>query len=149
MKSNFFSQTLPAALSKLTSDSIPLWGIMSAEEMVDHLRRGVLVSLATKSVEITTPPEKLPALKRFLMSDKPFIKNLPKPKEYSLTKMFNGDLEELKDELHLEIENMHVFFDANPNFTAVHPSFGILSTLEWLHLHEKHFTHHFTQFDLL
>ncbi len=148
-KSNFFNQTVPAALLKLTNEHQPLWGEMNAEEMVDHLRRGLLISQSSKAVEIITPLEKLPGLKRFLMSDKPFLKNFPKPKAYSLTKPFSGNLEALKVELQHEIERMHLFFQKYPNFTAAHPNFGVLSTLEWLHLHEKHFTHHFTQFNLL
>jgi oxepin-CoA hydrolase/3-oxo-5,6-dehydrosuberyl-CoA semialdehyde dehydrogenase len=149
MSTSFLKQDLFTHLKKLKADTVPEWGSMNAWEMVDHLRRGVLMSVSLEREEILSPPEQLPALKRFLMSDKPFPPNRKKPAAYDNKPAFDGDLEEAKEALSKEIENMLAFYEQNPNFTAVHPSFGELTTAEWLHLHKKHFTHHLTQFNLM
>tara|TARA_R110002096_G_scaffold226283_1_gene415605 strand:- start:322 stop:774 length:453 start_codon:yes stop_codon:yes gene_type:complete len=146
---DFFETVVPQKLGKLTADAKPIWGSMNVGQMVDHLRIGVVLSIENTDDIITTPEERLPAYKRFLMGDTPFTEGLPKPEAYNRVKAFEGSLEEMKNSLLDELKRMKLFFEENPDHTAVHPNFGHLNPEEWYQLHRKHFTHHFTQFGLL
>lgn len=142
----FFLMEVPAMLKQINSDSKPEWGEMNVGQMLDHLRRGIDLSLANLDIEILTPPEKLPAYKDFLMSNRLFKKDSAKPKHYNEMPTFDGDIEDLKVNLMKAVVRMLSFFENNPDYTAIHPNFGRLNTIEWLQMHKKHFTHHFKQF---
>jgi len=146
---HFFTQEVPLLLRSLKADAEPAWGSMNVTQMLDHLRRGVLLSLQGLTTEIVTPQENLPRLKAFLMSDKPFRKHSDMPEAYHKIKGFKGAIEDQKVELMKTVVEMLTYFDNNPDHTAIHPNFGVLNTEEWLQLHRKHFMHHFTQFGLL
>lgn len=148
-RTQFIQEVVPSKLKLLSAGMQPLWGSMSASEMVDHLRRGVVLSIENTEDEITTPEDKLPIYKRFLMSDKPFAQGLNKPKAYDKVKAEEGDLEALKEKLLNTLERMQKHFEEHPDHIAIHPSFGPLNPEEWMQLHYKHFSHHFTQFELI
>jgi oxepin-CoA hydrolase/3-oxo-5,6-dehydrosuberyl-CoA semialdehyde dehydrogenase len=146
----FFMKQVPDMLKGLTPESKGLWGSLSASEMLDHLRRGLDLSISdTIEVKVLTPSEHIPKYKAFLMSDKPFRKDAGKPQEYELTEAFEGDLNDLKVNLMKSVVRMQVYMENNPDHQKNHPDFGPLSGTEWLHLHKKHFIHHFTQFQLI
>lgn len=145
----FFDTLVPQKLAELSAEAKPAWGTMGVLEMLDHLRIGVALSIENTEDEITTPEEKLPSYKRFLMSDRPFAEGLPKPDAYNRVQPKVGDLATMKANLLGELERMKTYFNENPEHSAVHPSFGNLNPEEWYQLHRKHFTHHFTQFGLL
>lgn len=145
----FIEEEIPRLLAKLQPGTKPTWGVMSAEEMVDHLRIAVLLSIEDTDSEIVTPVERLPRYKEFLMSDKPFMPSAPKPESYNRIAALEGDMEVQKQGLLAELARMKLHFSNNPQHTAIHANFGQLNITEWYQLHKKHFTHHFTQFGLL
>ncbi len=145
----FLGTVVPQKLKELTAEARPAWGEMNVVQMVDHLRIGVVLSIENIEDVISTPEERLPAYKHYLMSDKPFTEGLPKPEAYNTVPSLQGDLEEVKTKLLDELGRMTSFFEENPKHTAIHPNFGNLNPEEWCQLHKKHFTHHFTQFGLL
>ncbi len=145
----YFSEEVPNALTELSANTKPEWGTMSANEMLEHLIAGVILSMKDVPRSITTPEDKLPVYKKFLMSDRPFGKDLPKPKEFDDYPTKNDDINESKAELLKRIEEMLLYFEKHPQHSAIHSSFGRLTVEEWKHLHKKHFTHHFLQFGLL
>lgn len=147
---HYFMDEVPNALSKLKTDTTPQWGTMSAPLMLDHLRVGVKMSLENLHGEITAPEEKLPSYKKFLMSDRPFAQGLAQPGFFiENTGATDENIEDLKLQLMKDLLAMQTFFIKNPDHVAIHPSFGKLGVDEWLHLHRKHFLHHFTQFGLV
>ncbi len=145
----YFEKEVPQTLTRLTADTQPHWGSMDAWQMLDHLRKGVILSIENTEDEITTPDERLPLYKKFLMSDKPFGQNLPKPAAFDRVEALPGEMDEKKQQLLDELRRMKQYFKDNPGHVAIHPNFGRLNTEEWLQLHHKHFTHHFNQFGLL
>jgi oxepin-CoA hydrolase/3-oxo-5,6-dehydrosuberyl-CoA semialdehyde dehydrogenase len=145
---HFFKETLPRALKALMPETKPQWGTMNAEEMIHHLRLGIKMSLENQAGTISTPEEKLPSYKRFLMSDRPFAKNLNRPKFFDHPAETN-DLDRLKEGLVDDLERLLQYFSTHPEHTSVHDSFGVLNATEWTHLHYKHFRHHFIQFGLI
>lgn len=146
----FFNDEVPKMLQALKSDAQRKWGSMTVDEMLDHLRRGIELSIRTDiEVSVITPSEHLPAFKNFLMSDKLFKKSSDKPKEYDLTNSFDGDFNALKENLLESLVKLQTYFDEHPNHINSHPNFGELNTEEWLQLHKKHILHHFTQFGII
>ncbi|WP_417603399.1 DUF1569 domain-containing protein [Owenweeksia hongkongensis] len=145
----YFRGEVAPVLAKLNADTKPEWGSMNAEEMVEHLIAGVSISMEDAPRKITTPEDKLEVFKKFLMSDRPFGKDLPRPKEFDDYPTKNGDINGKKVELLKRIEEMLQYFEKHPYHSAIHSSFGRLNVEEWKHLHKKHFTHHFLQFGLL
>jgi len=145
----FFTREVPELLSKLDNMAVARWGSMKVDEMLDHLLAGIAISLKDVDRKITTPEDKLPAFRQFLMSDRPFGKNLPKPAAFDDYPKKNGDINTKKMQLMKEVMNMLSYFEKHPDHSAIHSSFGRLNVTGWKHLHKKHFTHHFNQFGVL
>jgi hypothetical protein len=136
-------------LKNLTMNDKPLWGIMTPQHMVEHLILAVNMSNGKFNLDCINPPEKIPTLKRFLLSSRPLPKLFENPAlgkglqplEY---KSLNEAIEKLKEEL----ENYYSFFDKNPAARTMNVTFGELNKEEWDVFHKKHFEHHLSQFDL-
>jgi hypothetical protein len=58
-------------IEKLDDKTIPQWGTMTAQKMVEHLINTFRISSGKLEIECFTEERKLPILKRFLFSDKP------------------------------------------------------------------------------
>ncbi len=137
------------AIEKLSSETKPLWGIMTPQHMVEHLLLTAKVSNTKIKVECFNPPEKIPTLKRFLLSDRPLPKNFVNPLigEGLQPLQFNS-LEDAIAGLKTEIEDFRKFFENNPDALITNPTFGELNKTEWEIFHKKHFTHHLSQFGI-
>ena len=137
-------------LDKLSSNAKPIWGKMTSQHMVEHLIEAV--KLSNGKIELTecmNPPEKLPLMKRFLMSTRPLPKNFVNTViGADLKPLIYQSLEEAIEHLHLELSQIDEYFKNNPGSTPMNPTFGPLNKEEWLQFHRKHFQHHFAQFGL-
>jgi oxepin-CoA hydrolase/3-oxo-5,6-dehydrosuberyl-CoA semialdehyde dehydrogenase len=60
-----------------------------------------------------------------------------------------SDLERAKKKFFEEINNFEEYFKENPEIKPINATFGPLNYEEWVAFHNKHFTHHFTQFGLI
>lgn len=145
----YFTVQVPEILNKLNEDKNPAWGSMTALEMLEHLRVAIEMCLYDSPRNITTPEEKVETYKHFLMSEKPFMQNAPKPAEFDAYPKKNGDIKRRKLELLKALVKMLRHFEKDPEFSSIHPIFGRLNVEEWTQLHRKHFNHHFTQFGLV
>jgi oxepin-CoA hydrolase/3-oxo-5,6-dehydrosuberyl-CoA semialdehyde dehydrogenase len=136
-------------LEILKKDDKPLWGKMTSQHMVEHLILAVKMSNGKFNLECFNPPEKIPTLKRFLMSSKPLPKLFENP---ALTKGLLDfefeSLNEAREKLKEEIEDYYKFFKNNPNAKPLNVTFGSLNKDEWDFFHKKHFEHHLSQFGL-
>ena len=139
-----------AIIEKLSPSTKALWGKMTAQHMVEHLISAVQLGNGKLKVECFNPPEKLPALKRFLMSDRPlpklFINPLIGP---DLLPLKFSNLDEAKENLKMEIDDYYKCFEKNPGSKFMNATFGELNKEEWDKFHQKHFTHHLSQFGLI
>jgi len=137
-------------LTQLEMYTKPLWGKMSAQHMVEHLIFAVQMGNGKLFLECFNPPEKLPALKRFLLSNKPLPKQFVNPAiGPDLIELKFSDLEEAKSNLKKEVDDYYSYFEKNPEAKLVHVTFGELNFAEWEVFHKKHFTHHLSQFGLI
>ena len=136
-------------LIKLENDSKPLWGKMSPQHMIEHLILAVKSGNGKIQKGCFNPHEKIPVLKRFLVSaralPKDFVNPLIGP---DLLPLKYENLESAKLALKQELEDYYTYFEENPDATFINPTFGELNKTEWDVFHEKHFKHHFNQFGL-
>jgi len=143
------SKIIIDSLHQLKPDKNPLWGKMTPQHMVEHLVISVKMSNGKLILKCFNPPEKIPALKRFLLSSKPLPKLFENPalgKE--LSDLEYSSLDEAITILKLEIDDYNTFFSNNPDEKPVNVTFGELSKSEWDFFHQKHFRHHLSQFGI-
>ena len=137
-------------LSLLNKDVKALWGKMCPQHMVEHLILAVKMSNGKLKLECYYPPEKIPSLKRFLMSSRPMPKLFVNPVVgKDLRPLKYSSLEEAIEKLKTEIDDYVLFFENNPGAKPVNIIFGELNKEEWDVFHKKHCTHHLSQFGLL
>jgi len=137
-------------LKKLDPKQKALWGKMTPQHMVEHLILAVQMSNGKLKLECFNQPDKIPTLKRFLMSSKPMPKGFVNPAIGPDNLPLNySSLDEAKNKLEEEIEDYYHFFEENPDAKLVNVTFGELNKEEWDVFHKKHFTHHLSQFGLL
>ena len=137
------------SLNQLKPDQKPLWGKMTPQHMVEHLILAVKMSNGKLNLKCFNSPEKIPALKRFLLSSKPLPKLFENPAlGKGLPDLEYSSLNEAKEILKLELDDYHTFFKENQEAKPVNVTFGELSKSEWDIFHQKHFKHHLSQFGL-
>ncbi len=147
---NMLTNNYLMLLNKLDPQLKPLWGKMTPQHMVEHLILAVQMSNGKLKLECFNPPEKIPTLKRFLMSNRPMPKGFVNPVIGPDNLPLNySSLDESKKKLEEEIEDYYRFFEENPDVRPVNVTFGELNKEEWDVFHKKHFTHHLSQFGLL
>lgn len=149
-KINFLTVEFPQMVATLNADAKGKWGVMHAQQMVEHMSYSIRIASGTIPKNILTPPESLEKAKTFMMSDKPFrenTKNIELP-DYALPLTqpdMASAIEEYKDELLVFFQT----FEGNADKTITNPFFGHLNFEEWLHLLAKHALHHARQFGLV
>ena len=137
-------------LNELEPQQKPLWGKMTPQHMVEHLILAVQMSNGKLKLECFNLPEKIPSLKRFLLSSRPMPKLFVNPViGEALRPLEYSSLEEAIEKLKKEIDDYILFFENNPGAIPVNVTFGELNKEEWIVFHKKHFTHHLSQFGLM
>lgn len=142
-------------LNNLSEDTQPNWGIMTAQHMVEHLIMAVQSSTG-KIVfnRFITPEDKMAIAKRFLNSSRPLPKLfvnevISEVIGEGLIPLTNNDLSSAIRELKKEVEHFDGYFTRYPEAKPINATFGPLDHEEWIAFHNKHFTHHLTQFGLI
>ncbi len=145
-------QVIDEALAKLTADTKPKWGAMTAQQMVEHLELTYRIAAGEiQDFEIATPEKYIDDVQASLWDYKPMPKNynFPLYKDGEMPALQHADLaiavEALKATRHAYLE----FFKAHPEAKTKNVVFGELSKFEWILLNRKHLNHHFNQFGLL
>jgi len=144
-------ETLLTYLDRLTPETKPKWGQMSAQRMVEHLTDTLRIATGKNEQPLEIPEEKIERMQEFLNSDKPMAQNISVPFATPAMneKLRNEELELAIDELVEEWLFFEELFETNEGRTSIHPYYGPLNFEQWLRLSQKHHTHHFTQFGLL
>jgi len=137
------------SLKKLKVDQKPLWGKMTPQHMVEHLYKALQASINEISFNIFTEERKIPVLKRLFLGDKALPKEFMNPAiGPDLMELDFNNMETAILELEKILERYEQFFESNPTIKTAHPVFGNLTKAEWDIFHQKHFIHHFSQFDI-
>ncbi|MFN8288803.1 MAG: hypothetical protein U0U70_00975 [Chitinophagaceae bacterium] len=146
-KENFLRSRLIPLLQKLDPATPPVWGKMNLHQMIEHFTDVTTLANGTKKLEVVTPAGRLPVLREFMMSDKPFRENtknplLPEDPPPTHTRTLQAAIGELQQELIRFFE----VFEKDPALKTVHPIFGELDFNENIQLLHKHALHHLKQF---
>ena len=142
-------------LKNLTETIKPVWGIMTPQHMVEHLTLAIQSSTGKIVFDrFITPADKLAIAKRFLHSSRPLPKLfvnevISEVIGEGLIPLVNSDLSSAIKELKIEVEYFDEYFTRNPEAKPINATFGPLDHDEWIVFHNKHFTHHLTQFGLI
>lgn len=137
-------------INLLSTKTVHQWGTMTPHKMVEHLMNSFKVSNGKLKVECYTEAEKLPVLKKILMSDRPMPKGFNSPANELAPEGYQFQtLEIAKSNLLKEVADYYKFFDENPEAKLINPTFGELNKKGWEQFHKKHLTHHLTQFGLI
>jgi len=136
-------------LDDLRAETKQLWGKMLAQHMVEHLIFAMRISNGKLTVECFNPPDKIPALRKFLMSSRPLPKEFINPIiGEGLVPLNYPDLKAAKKVLQQEVEDYYNYFKVSPEAVLTNPTFGKLDKTGWDVFHDKHFRHHFLQFGI-
>lgn len=143
---HYFTFTLATDMERI-NDTAPLWGKMNVQQMLEHVCLPFLMATGKLPVTLSTPEEKVPVLKRILMSDKPLPRLFHNPLlPVEPVPAAGAHLQESKKALAETVQFFLEHFKNNPNATSVHNIYGPLNYHEWLVMNFKHIQHHFEQF---
>ena len=149
-KREFVQTRFHELASKLTPEQKGNWGVMNAQQMIEHVADFFKVSYGKLKFQQVTPPEQLSKFREFLWSDKEFRENtkapmLPETAFAVRNNSMNASLLELQN----DINNFFARFDGKEDEKTLHPVFGELNFEDWIQLHYKHTLHHAKQFGLI
>lgn len=133
-------------LDQIRAETTPLWGTMTAQQMIEHLTDGVLTSTGKKIMECPYSGEKLERSRAFLMGDEAMPRNFKAHFVDDSKPLRNESFDLAVDEFVEAWVDFEEHCTEKPEYQHIHPVFGLLSLKEWRWMHRKHITHHFTQF---
>jgi hypothetical protein len=150
-KKLFIQDTFIQILRKANPQTTAKWGKMSFQHMVEHMVLSVKSANGKiKTEKIFTPPEKIPAFKEFLMSNKEFKENTRSPSfPADPLPLHFKTVNEGIDKLQKELADFFVIYEDNPGLSIQNPVFGDLDYEEAVQLLHKHALHHAKQFGLI
>ena len=139
-------------LHKLTDSSKPKWGILSAQQMVEHLEYGYrIASGEIQDFDITTPEKIIEKVHNMLYdySKMPQNFDFPLAAKSKINELQYADLATAKEKM-LEARSEYIaFYKQNPEALLKNAVFGEMNRYEWQLLERKHLNHHFEQFGII
>jgi len=145
LKANFIS-----LLGQIPSDTLPAWGKMSLQQMIEHFADAVKVASGKIAItQLITPAENLPKMRAFLASDTPFKENIANPLMPEVpAPVRNKSIEAAIAELKKELDFFFTVFEKKGLHQTRNPFFGDLVFEDNVQLLYKHALHHLRQFGL-
>jgi len=148
-KENFLRTKFIFLLQKLKNDTTPLWGKMNVQQMIEHFTDVMMVASGKIKLPTVTPADKLPRLREFMFSEKPFKENTKSPvlpEEPAPLKKHTKEaaVGKLQEELICFFET----FEKDPGLKTNNPVFGELDFDANIQLLYKHALHHLKQFGI-
>ena len=135
-------------LNRLDSEQQPIWGKMTAQEMIEHLTDTLKIASGEIKQKLLIPSEKVESMQRFLETDKEMVRNIEVPFAPKERTLRNENISDAIDEFTEQWIAFEEHYES-PNVTELHPFYGDLSFDQWKKLNSKHLTHHFKQFGLI
>ncbi|MFT4760078.1 MAG: oxepin-CoA hydrolase/3-oxo-5,6-dehydrosuberyl-CoA semialdehyde dehydrogenase [Paraglaciecola sp.] len=136
---------------KLTDNSQPNWGLMTAQHLVEHFDYFNLIALGEMKSKMYTPEKYLEDTQDSLWDYRPMPKSFDHPalKKGEVEELRYTNLAESKKAFFENYDKLKAFFKENKGATASNPVFGDLTAYEFSLMERKHFAHHFEQFGLI
>ncbi|HEU4859180.1 MAG TPA: hypothetical protein VFT15_05055 [Chitinophagaceae bacterium] len=148
-KEDFIRTKFIALLQKLKNDEPARWGKMNVQQMIEHFTDVMMVASGKIKLPIVTAADKLPRLREFMFSEKPFKENTKSPvlaEEPAPLKKHTKEaaIGKLQEELIYFFEA----FEKEPGLKTINPVFGELDLDANIQLLYKHALHHLKQFGI-
>ncbi len=138
-------------LKNLDKDATPQWGLMTPQHIVEHLAFSVAISSGKGPQHLYSQQEVADAIKqKIIYTDAeltPGVKNPILGDE--LPALVHKDMQAAIENLKAELDYFEEYFNTNPQAKTTQPRMGLMDKTEWITLHNKHFTHHFKQYNLV
>ena len=150
VKEEFLKDSFIPLLQKLHADDKAKWGIMTAQQMVEHFADAVKNASGKLVLLTLNDGEKLQKSRAFLMSEKPFAKNIDNP--YIPREGIphrQPDLQSAINKLQKEMDHFFLIFEKNPDLKTGNAFFDQLDYNMNIQLLHKHAMHHLRQFGLV
>ncbi len=148
-KLDFLLHKLPALFAKLDPDTKGNWGVMNAQQMVEHFILSVKNASGKFTLPLVNEGERLEKIRAFMFSDKPFKENTKNPlmSEEPLPRHYPS-MQVAIDKLQTELNHFAGVFQQNPSLITLNPIFGELDFEGNVQLLYKHAMHHLKQFGI-
>jgi hypothetical protein len=140
-------EELRSLLLMLDPDTTPLWGKMTPQQMVEHLvdqvqwTNGKKIPTCDKSAEEAERGKQQMIYTDAQIPKNVFLGDLPEHYRYP-------DMDTAINQLMTELDEFDRYFK-EPGVTCIHGGFGPMDHQEWVSWHNKHFSHHLRQFNLI
>jgi hypothetical protein len=149
-KKDFLKNDFIPLLQKLKGDEKGLWGVLNAQQMVEHFAD----SVKNASGKLVLPPvydgETLDKNKEFLMTEHPFKEGTKNPlMTEEAAPMRQPDMASAIDKLKSELNDFFKAYDSNSELKNNNPFFVELDYAGQVQLLHKHAMHHLKQFGLV
>ncbi len=140
-----FRTSLADRVKRLSADTKPGWGKMSASGMLAHVNDSYRMALGELAVKPRTGPLRYPVIKQLIIYLLPFPKGVPTAPEM----LARCDGAVLDDERETYEQLLAKLAAVTPDTRlADHPAFGRLTHRAYGVLIARHTDHHFRQFGL-
>lgn len=149
-KEVFLKENFIPLLEKLNSSDTGKWGVMNAQQMVEHFADAIKNANGKLILPLLNEGEKLEKYRAFLMSEEPFkenTKNSLLPPEGIALRM--PDMQSAIHKLRKELNYFFEVFAKHPGLKTGNAFFGELDYDMNVQLLHKHAMHHLKQFGLV
>lgn len=149
-KSEFIQFEFPRLLADIHPDTPAAWGKMSVQQMIEHMSDSLRIANGRDPKDCVTPPDHLPKMQAFMMSDKPFKENTPNAQLPDTPPPCRFDnVQDAIGELQQELNEFVDVFGEDKTKVITNPFFGDLNYEQWVQLLYKHSLHHLRQFGVV
>ena len=147
---NFFLTNRAISLLKnLRADTLPNFGLMTAQHMVEHLIYTTKSSIKDYGAAPMEPTKGQLGFRKFINNGAK-LEHYPSDKTVEdLPKLRFGSLEEAIDNIPTAVQRFYDHFSNNKKAICFNPMMGELNFEELELFHEQHYRYHFWQFGLL
>lgn len=136
------NQELVNRINQINSESKPLWGKMSADQMCEHCLLTSNVAFGKQELKINFLMKLVGKMMKNKVFNSEFKKNSPTAPEFIVKN--SVDLDKSKAEL---IKNIQLLQNGQKNITVMnHPFWGKMTYEDWDKLMYNHMDHHLKQF---
>lgn len=144
------TKTIEKLLKDLTEETVPQFGQMSPQHMLEHLEEVVKAGIQDHAHDLLIPEEMIEKYQDWLYTDAKIRPGTQYPylKEGEIAALKYKNLEEAKTKLIESLREFLVYWKENPLEEKFHPRFDMLNKEMMELFQRKHFTHHFEQFGL-
>lgn len=149
-KLNFLKVEFIPLLKKLKGDEKGSWGVLNAQQMVEHFSDSVRIASGKLIRPRIIEGEMLKKYRAFMLSEEPFKVNTKNPlMDEKGALLRHAKMKDAIHELQQELEFFFTAYENNLSLTVGNPFFGELDYAGQVHLLHKHAMHHLKQFGLV